>query len=382
MKQTSNECSGLPPVLPKAAPQAGGCGCGGEPEAAYPTATAWRTGAVATPAGAVPQIGTCLTFADQVGALRVRCNLGRMKYRVPPGLYAAGAPGPDAPVLVTANYKLTFDRVRQELGGLNLWLLVLDTAGVNVWCAAGKGSFGTAELLRRIATTRLPEIVRHRTLILPQLGAPGVAAHEVLKHSAFRVVYGPVYARDLPAFLAAGQQATPAMRRVHFTLAERLAVVPVELTLWFKWLMLLVTVLYLIPGVLGGNWARCGGITLLALAAYLTGGVGVPALLPWLPGRAFAVKGVLAGLLLMAGLQFAGALPGLCGVRNGLETAAWWLLAPAVASFLAMNYTGTTTFTSQSGVKKELRYAIPAQAAALVLGLALFVLAQWPAVTG
>lgn len=368
--------SGLPPIL------GSGCGCDGGAGPVYPSTAAWRVGTVDTPAGAIPQIGTRLTFADRLGALRVRCNLGRMKYRVPPGLYAAGMPGPDAPVLVTANYKLTFDRVRQELGGLNLWLLVLDTAGVNVWCAAGKGTFGTAELVGRIAAARLPEIVRHRTLILPQLGAPGVAAHAVLKHSGFRVVYGPVYARDLPAFLAAGQQATPAMRRVHFTLAERLAVVPVELTIWFKWLVLLVTALYLTAGLVSGNWGRCGGITLLALAAYLTGGVGVAALLPWLPGRAFAVKGALAGLVLMAGLQFAGALPGLCGVRNGLETAAWWLLAPAVASFLAMNYTGTTTFTSQSGVKKELRYAIPAQAAALVLGLTLFVLGQWPAVTG
>lgn len=362
--------SGLPPVLGDS------CGCGGGAAPVYSSMAAWRVGTVDTSPGAIPQIGTRLTFADQLGAFRVRCNFGRMTYRVPPGLYAAGTPGPDAPVLVTANYKLTFDRVRQELGGMEAWLLVLDTAGVNVWCAAGKGTFGTSELVGRIAAARLPEIVRHRTLILPQLGAPGVAAHDVLKRSGFRVVYGPVYARDLPAFLAAGQQATPAMRRVHFTLAERLAVVPVELTIGFKWLVLLVAVLCLTAGVLGGNWTRCGGITLLALAAYLTGGVGVAALLPWLPGRAFAVKGALLGLALMAGLQFAGALPGLCGVRNGLELAAWWLLAPAVASFLALNYTGTTTFTSQSGVKKELRYAIPAQAVTLILGLILFAWAQ------
>jgi hypothetical protein len=34
---------------------------------------------------------------------------------------------------------------------------------------------------------------------------------------------------DIPAFLRAGLKATPAMRRVSFTLRERLAVVPVEL---------------------------------------------------------------------------------------------------------------------------------------------------------
>jgi CO dehydrogenase/acetyl-CoA synthase gamma subunit (corrinoid Fe-S protein) len=85
-----------------------------------------------------------------------------MRYRAAPGLYRIGQPDANSPVLVTANYKLTVDRVRKELVGMNVWLLVLDTKGVNVWCAAGKGTFGTDELVRRIQAANLNEVVGPR----------------------------------------------------------------------------------------------------------------------------------------------------------------------------------------------------------------------------
>ena len=95
-----------------------------------------------------------------------------MGHRRDPGLYLIGDPTPDSPVIVTANYTLSVDAVRAALAGIDCYLLVLDTKGINVWCAAGKGTFGTAELVRRIARTGLSEIVRHRTLILPQSWGP------------------------------------------------------------------------------------------------------------------------------------------------------------------------------------------------------------------
>ena len=79
-----------------------------------------------------------------------------------------GAPDADSPVLVTANYKMTVDLLRRELAGLNAWLLVLDTRGINVWCAAGKGTFGTGEVIRRerekreCGTARAPMTCPHR----------------------------------------------------------------------------------------------------------------------------------------------------------------------------------------------------------------------------
>jgi CO dehydrogenase/acetyl-CoA synthase gamma subunit (corrinoid Fe-S protein) len=91
----------------------------------------------------VPQVGTKLTRADRLGTWKARWDIGRMDYLVPPGLYAVGNPTPADPVLVTANYKMSYDIVRSVLEGRNVWLLVLETYGINVWCAAGKGTFGT-----------------------------------------------------------------------------------------------------------------------------------------------------------------------------------------------------------------------------------------------
>ena len=163
--------------------------------------------------GRSPLVSADLTAADRRGTLKVRWSIGRMNYTVDPGLYALGTPDGDSPVLVSANYKLSFDRLRSTMTGRSAWILVLDTKGVNVWCAAGKGTFGTDELVKRIKAARLTEVVNHRRLILPQLGAPGVAGQVIPKETGFRVVYGPVMAEDLPAFLDAGRKATPEMRR-------------------------------------------------------------------------------------------------------------------------------------------------------------------------
>ena len=123
-------------------------------------------------------------------------------------------------MLVTANFKMSFDFLRSRLTGRDAWILVLDTKGVNVWCAAGKGTFGTDELLRRVAAVRLADIVSHRKLIVPQLGATGVSAYQVHERSEWHVKFGPVRAKDLPAYLDAGTKATPGMRRVRFTLVD------------------------------------------------------------------------------------------------------------------------------------------------------------------
>jgi hypothetical protein len=159
------------------------------------------TGSVNTSVGLVPQISSSLFKSDHWGTIKARWGVGRMNYTVDPGLYALGNPDSKSPVLVTANYKMSFDRLRSALPGRNAWILVLDTKGINVWCAAGKGTFGTEELLRRIESSGLKNIVSHRKLILPQLGAPGVASHTVKNISGFKVCYGPIRAEDLPGYL-------------------------------------------------------------------------------------------------------------------------------------------------------------------------------------
>ncbi|MGZ3578715.1 MAG: mercury methylation corrinoid protein HgcA, partial [Syntrophales bacterium] len=191
-------------------------------------------GSLETSIGAVPKVDSILTPQDKWGTVKARWGVGRMDYTVEPGLYALGNPDNESRVLITANYKMSFDRLREALPGHDAWLLVLDTRGINVWCAAGKGTFGTEELVRRIKVSGLDRVVTHRELILPQLSGPGVAAHLVKKFSGFKVKYGPIRASDLPAYLEAVLIATPMMRMKTFTLRERVALIPIELVAALK----------------------------------------------------------------------------------------------------------------------------------------------------
>ncbi len=328
------------------------------------------------PHGKVPRVKTVLTGKDHLGALRVRMGILRDKYKVAPGLYATGQPNKDDPVLVTANYKLSFDHLRKRLGDRNTWLLVLDTRGINVWCAAGKTTFGTAEVIRQVKATRLEEVVSHGRLILPQLGAPGVSARQVKKGCGFEVVWGPIRAMDLPAFLDAGHKATQAMRRVTFTTWERLVLVPVELSLIRKPFLWTLLALFVLSGIGGPIFSLSAAVergltaVLLTLAGIIAGTAVVPFLLPWIPGRAFALKGILAGAVISTGIVLALGASAQLTLMSG---SALVLFATAVSSYLAMNFTGTTPFTSPSGVEKEMRRYIPAQLGAVVLAVVLWV---------
>lgn len=336
------------------------------------------TGWVETPAGIVPAVPAELTPADRRGNLRARLSIGRMRHRVEPGLYAIGSPDSESPVLVTANYKLTFDCLRRELPGLDAWIMVLDTRGINVWCAAGKGTFGTAEVVSKVRETGLGAVVSHRNLILPQLSATGVAAHEVKKFSGFKVTYGPVRSEDILEFLDAGMTATPEMRRVRFSLADRLALAPNDVVQWFKYVAPLLAVFFALSGIDRSGYSAhsllaVGPRAVANLAiAYLGANLLGPALLPWLPGRAFALKGFVLGFLLFF-LSYAVGLGG----ANFIESAGWALIMSAISSFIVMNFTGSSTYTSLTGVRREMVYAVPFQAVFVILGVVLYMIARF-----
>jgi acetyl-CoA decarbonylase/synthase complex subunit gamma len=256
--------------------------------------------------------------------------------------------------------------------------LVLDTKGINVWCAAGKGTFGTEELIGRIASSDLKELVSHRKLILPQLGAPGVAAHTVKKISGFKVYYGPIRAKDLPAYLDADMQTTSAMRIMTFPLKDRAVLIPIEFVAAAKPFLVIAPVLYVLSGIGGpaGFWANAFNYGLFAIIAFLSailgGAVLNPLLLPYLPGRAFTVKVFSIGVIIAFLLLY------LWGVNlqtwaGRITAIAWLLIIPAVAGFLAMNFTGCSTYTSLSGVKREMRWALPTQISAGAIGFVIWI---------
>jgi CO dehydrogenase/acetyl-CoA synthase gamma subunit (corrinoid Fe-S protein) len=264
----------------------------------------------------IQTVSTQLTFKDMLGGWKVRWGIGRMNYKIDAGLYAIGTPNQASPILVSANYKLTFDLLRKELEGVNCWLLILDTKGVNVWCAAGKGTFSTVELLNRISLTNLTEVTSQRTLILPQLGASGINASEVKQKSGFSVVYGTVRANDIKAFLEADNKATEEMRTVKFTMRDRLVLTPMEIVPTVPKAFIGFGILFLINLFATKPF---GLIDVIAfVGAILIGTFVTPILLPFVPSHAFSFKGG-----------------------------------------IAMNFTGSSTYTSPSGVLKEMKIALP-----------------------
>lgn len=328
--------------------------------------------------GDIPCVTSQLRSADRWGSLKARLGVGRMDYAVDPGLYALGRPDEHDPVLVSANYKMSFDFLRASLPGRNAWILVLDTKGINVWCAAGKGTFGTSELVNRIQASGLSDIVAHRTLILPQLGAPGVAAHTVKQVSGFTVHYGPIRASDLGAYLDAGLKATPEMRRMGFPFKDRAVLIPIELSEALKAAIIVVPVMFIVSGFLGAggftaNLFSEGLFTILALGlSIVAGAVLMPLMLPYLPGRAFSTKGFAIGAI-TALLLIAGWGCDLSSWRGVLQAGAWLLMPSAIAAYLAMNFTGASTYTSLSGVKHEMRWAVPFEIGMAASGLVLWI---------
>jgi len=305
-----------------------------------------------------------------------------MHYTVDPGLYALGEPDEKSPVLVTASYKMSFDKLREALPGRNAWILILDTRGINVWCASGKGTFGTSELIGRIESSGLVQIVSHRELILPQLSGPGVAAHQVKKLSGFKATYGPIRSKDLPAFLDTGLKATSEMRLKSFTTWERMELIPMELMGALKPGILVILIFFFLAflGRSKEGWVNAlshGVFSVLAiLAAILAGAVLTPLLLPWLPGRAFSFKGLSLGTIfatIVAGCYWGGWITKV----GGLEILAWVLLIPALSAYLAMNFTGASTYTSLSGVKKEMLWALPLEIGAGIVGIILWLGSQF-----
>ncbi len=146
------------------------------------------------------------------------------------GLQRIGDPGPDSPVVLTCNFRLTVQRVRRALAGLDAWLLVANSRGVNVWCAATGGLLTDHDVVSVLKTSGIAEVVDHRRVMLPQLAATGIDARTVRRRSGWQVVWGPIEATDIPRFLASEPDSsreptrpeTRAMRTVTFPLRRRL----------------------------------------------------------------------------------------------------------------------------------------------------------------
>ncbi|MDH4123067.1 MAG: mercury methylation corrinoid protein HgcA [Thermoplasmata archaeon] len=306
-----------------------------------------------------------LTGRDKWDHFLARCRYRRMSHIVSPGLYSLGSPGPESQIFVSANYTLSFDALRSSLEGIDCYILVLNTYGINVWCAAGKGTFGTEEVIERIELTELKNLVKNKVLILPQLGAPGVCSQEVERRTGFKVEFGPVRARDIKHYLTNGK-ATPEMRKVNFDIKDRAILIPVELIGLAPYILVLSILFYFISGF----WSA------LAIAAIgISGAVFFPLLLPFLPTKDFTSKGLVLGVVTSIPFAYQSiAWSDEILTYNAISAIAWILLISPWVAYIALNFTGSTTFTSRTGVRREIFRYIPILAVIFISGLILSVL--------
>lgn len=292
-----------------------------------------------------------LSALDYLKAAVGSLDAFRRTYAVEPGLYYTGEHyDRDAPLLVTANYHLSVFLVVRRARALNARLLVIDSDGINVWCSAGKGRFSNAEILKQLQRYDRPLLSDGRwlTLILPKFGMSGVDIRALREHD-IKPVVGPLYAKDLDAYLAAPPYRDRAEDRVHFGLQSRL----------FTWLpgllQFLRLALFALVFFLGAAliweiaipWEMVGLTAILATA--------YPLLFPWLPGQRFAVKGLsLAGLTSLAlGAGWVGGLISPWGLTLSV------LFVWATALFFALSYTGNSAVSNSSKVRREIARFLP-----------------------
>jgi hypothetical protein len=309
-----------------------------------------------------------MTAKDKGEHVLIRSGYHRMDHKVEPGLYSIGSPEASSPVFVTANYKLSFDALRTNLKGIDSFILVLDTKGINVWCAAGKGTFGTDELVSKIESSGLKDVVSHKEIVVPQLGAPGVAAHEVKRRTGFNVIYGPVRAEDIKSFMDAGRKACDEMRTVKFPLKDRIVLSPVEMKNYFIFALVFSVIGYLLAGAVGLS---------VVLAIYLGGSVLFPVLFPYLPSKYFTVKGMILGALIS--IPLIAVTWCMWKDMDTIEAASFdisiLLLCVAIVGYIGLNWTGCTPYPSRTAVRKEIFRFIPIIAVMAVIATVLAVIA-------
>jgi Pyruvate/2-oxoacid:ferredoxin oxidoreductase delta subunit len=252
------------------------------------------------------------------------------------GLRIVGNPDKLSPVLVTGNYDLTVRRVLRAVCGLDAYVLVAPSRGINVWCASSGGHLTTHQVVTALKLAQLETRVAHREVILPQLAATGVEGKEVRRRTGWIVRFGPADAADIPAYLAADKHKTDAMRRVRFAWRERCQMA----VAWAAPMSLLAGLL-----AWGHRWGAVALVWALALAVF--------ALYDRLPFGE-RVRQATCAALGIAGVVTVLAVAGASGPGSILG---WSAAAVLITGLLTFDFAGSSP-TAASGMFEERAFHI------------------------
>ncbi|MBI2570811.1 MAG: hypothetical protein HYV63_27735 [Candidatus Schekmanbacteria bacterium] len=305
----------------------------------------------AASAGAAEPLPLALDWTWYVRAFISWLDAFKRTYLVTPGLYFTGDRYcRDDPLLVTANCQLTVFLLLRNLRAIRVRLLVVDTDGINVWCAGSKGRFSNAAILTELERYPRELLTTHRflDLILPKLGLAGVDIR-ALRQEHIKPIIGPILAKDLPAYLESPPYRDCDDQRVLFGLQSRLFT-------WLPGLMQYVAYnLWLVVALIGieAIWGIAAPLWVLPLTAALA--TAYPVFFPRLPGRRFAIKGLwlasAACLALLVSALFSPAL------RPPLPAAAAFIFATSL--FIGLSYTGNSAVSNYTRVRAEIARFLP-----------------------
>jgi acetyl-CoA decarbonylase/synthase complex subunit gamma len=331
------------------------------------SATYYRSGAPWPQSSGEPQ-PLRIGWLDHLKAAISWLDAFKRTYVVEPGLYYTGGRYDlEAPLLVTSNYRLTVFLVARRVRAVNARLLVIDTDGINVWCAAGKGQFGNQAILEQIRRYPRSRLTGERwlRLVLPKFGLSGVDLRS-LREERIRPIIGPLYAKDLPAYLAERPLRDRDEDTVAFGLSMRT----------FSWLPGLKQMvgysLLLVLSFIVANWIWGSSVPLGLLAIAVFVATAYPLLFPWIPGERFAVKGLWLGAITAAGLGL-GAAAGSLAIADLVVSIPFTL---ATGLFFGLAYTGNSAVSNYTRVRKETAQFLVPDVALFAASLLVFVVME------
>ncbi|RMF10488.1 MAG: copper oxidase [Candidatus Neomarinimicrobiota bacterium] len=274
------------------------------------------------------------------------------------GLIPIGNPGRNSPVFLTCNFRLTVERVKRSLKGMDAWLLVANSRGINVWCAATGGKFTHHDVISILKTSGIEAQVDHRRVVLPQLAATGIEPRIVREKTGWHCLWGPVYAQDIPAFVRQNFHKTREQSRVRFSLSQRL-----EMAVMWAFPFHVISALILLfvwPGAILPLTLLLWGLSLGIFLAF-------PWLERWLnpqkKGMKFSSYTVLFDLSRLPLILWGAFLAGTLLVMTWQGTFTWshfghWALASfAIVLLLSIDLMGSTP-TYKSGLHEDRFYTV------------------------
>jgi ubiquinone/menaquinone biosynthesis C-methylase UbiE len=245
--------------------------------------------------------------------------------KVTPGLYAVGRPDRSSPVLVTGNFDLTVRRLVRAIDQrVDAWVLVVNSSGINVWCASGGGYMTADKIIAGMNASHLRQVVDHHALILPQLCGNGVDGWRIRRETGWGVHWGPVRAADIPRYLASKRKKTDDMRWVRFPLRDRLEMVTV--TLGFYGLLILLPVFLIWRSLFPAIAAAMLGLSYFYAVA-----------LPWIPGRDGLLKSIPLTAMALVGMLVCARL---VGAPGGIGLFHWGVGLTGMSVFTAAEMQG------------------------------------------